>query len=400
MQLRISVPLDPDSGTDGLLDSLPARPAVFALFPAETNLQSQPYLSRTRDLRRRLARLLGKPVTSSKRLNLREVARRIDYQRVGSNFEAQWLLYLLNRHHYPRHYRHRLRLKPPSLLKVNLTNRFPRCYPTRRLANDGSLYYGPFPSTLAAERFASAFLDLFKIRRCVDDLNPDPSHPGCIYSQMRMCLAPCFAGCTDAEYQQELTRVVSFLDSEGRTLVRSLEAERGLASESTEFEHAAKLHRNLEKVHEVLRLRPGLVRRVSELHALVMQSGAEPRSVVFFRVSAGQVRGPATLSLDDKVSSPVPLDEQLHSLLEALVAKSDLASGSNSADGGRDTETPGERSKSQAPPWEPLALLARWYYSSFREGELLMLPPNQEIPHARLIRICRKLVEAQAALRL
>jgi hypothetical protein len=34
-------------------------------------------------------------------------------------------------------------------------------------------------------------LDFFKMRRCVDDLNPDPKFPGCIYSEMKMCLAPC-----------------------------------------------------------------------------------------------------------------------------------------------------------------------------------------------------------------
>ena len=44
------------------------------------------------------------------------------------------------------------------------------------------------------------------------------------------------------------------------------------------------------------------------------------------------------------------------------------------------------------PPWEHLSLLARWYYSSFRQGELVMLNSNQTIPHSRLIRICRKVL--------
>ena len=44
------------------------------------------------------------------------------------------------------------------------------------------------------------------------------------------------------------------------------------------------------------------------------------------------------------------------------------------------------------PPWEHLSLLARWYYSSFRQGELVMLNPDQTIPHSRLIRICRKVL--------
>jgi len=317
-------------------------------------------------------------------LSLRGVTRRISYQRVGSSFEARWLLYQLNKHYYPQAYRQRLRLRPPALLKVNLRNRFPRCYPTRRPSKDGSLYYGPFPSRVAAEHFAAEFLDLFKIRRCVEDLNPDPSHPGCIYSQMQMCLAPCFQGCTDGEYQDELHRVTSFLDSEGQTLVRILQAEREQASDQLEFEQAAKTHRRIEKVHEVLRLKPGLVRNLSDLHALILQRGAEPKSVAFFRIVAGELRGPVSLLLDEKVASPVPLDQQLRDLLDKLAP----TTGAYETMG---TNGPASRPR-KVPPWEHLALLARWYYSSFREGELVMLPPSRSIPHARLIRLCRKII--------
>jgi excinuclease UvrABC nuclease subunit len=291
---------------------------------------------------------------------------------VGSVFEAQWILYLLQKHHYPRTYRQRLRLKPPAWLKVNLANRFPRCYPSRQLIRDGSVYYGPFPSFAAAERFGAEFLDFFKARRCPDELDPNPAHPGCIYSQMRMCLAPCFGGCTDDEYQQEVARVVAFLDADGQALLRGLEAERAQASEVLDFEEAARIHHRMERVREVLWLKPGLVRNVRELHAIVVLSGAEPKSVAFFRLSAGELRGPAPLSLDENVPSPVPLDEQLHALLESLAVPKTEAL--------------------QLPPWEPLALLARWYYSTFRDGEILMLPPSQEIPHARLIRLCRKVL--------
>jgi excinuclease UvrABC nuclease subunit len=284
----------------------------------------------------------------------------------------------LNKHYYPRQYRERLRVKPPTLLKLNLKNRFPRCYPTRRMVNDTSRYYGPFPSQVAAERFAGEFLDLFKIRRCVEDLNPDPSHPGCIYSQLHMCLAPCFAGCTDTEYQGEVQRVVEFLDSQGQSLHRSLEAERAQASESLDFEHASKTHRRIEKLDELLRHGPDLLRNVRDLHAVVVLKGSETKSVVFFRVMGGEIRGPAALSLDENVSTPVPLDRQIRELMESLAA-------------GKEGKDP-----PPLPPWEHLSLLARWYYSSFREGELVLLNPAQAMPHARLIRVCRKLLAADA----
>jgi excinuclease ABC subunit C len=378
MHLRFSTEFDAGAEPKVFFEAFSSRPAVFALFPAPREGSiSTPYLGRTRDLRRRLARLLSPMRRSSRMLNLRELTARIEYEPVGSAFEGLWRLFHLNKHYFPRQYRDRLRLRPPVLLKLNLRNRFPRCYPTRRLANDNSLYYGPFPAQLAAERFGAEFLDFFKIRRCVEDLDPDPSHPGCIYSQLHMCLAPCFGGCTDSAYQAEVQRVIEFLDTDGRSLLRSLEVERTQASESLEFEQAAKTHRRMEKVNELLRQRPDLVRNLRVLHAVIVLRGAEAKSVVFFRVIGGEIRGPAALSLDENVPTPTPLDRQLHDLLQSLSAAR------------------GEADPQALPPWEHLSLLARWYYSSFREGELVMLSPNQVMPHARLIRVCRKLLTAE-----
>jgi excinuclease ABC subunit C len=380
MHLHSSTDFDARAESKPFFESLSSRPAVFALFPSSRDGRaSAPYLGRTRDLRRRLTRLLSPQRAGSRMLNLRQLTSRIEYQMVGSAFEGLWLIYLLHRHYFPRQYRERLRLKSPALLKLKMRNRFPRCYPTGRLVDDGSLYYGPFQSPLAAERFAGEFLDFFKIRRCVEDLDPDPSHPGCIYSQLHMCLAPCFAGCTDDEYKGEVKSVVEFLDTHGNSLLRSLEAERIQASESLEFEQAQKIHRRIEKVHELLRQRPDLARNLRDLHAVIVLKGAEPKSVAFFRVMAGEIRGPASLSLDENIPAPTPLDQQLHNLLVSLSGE---------------TNRPAPPA---LPPWEHLSLLARWYYSSFREGELVMLNPNQAMPHARLIRVCRKVLAVEVA---
>ncbi len=421
MNLQFSALFDKDNTSESFFDSFPSRPAVFAFFPSDSSSDPQPYLGRTRDLRRRLRRLLSPKREGSRMFSLRAFARRVEWQIVGSAFESQWLSYLLNRQYYPHHYRARLRLKPPALLKLNLRNRFPRCYATHRLLKDGSYYYGPFPTQVAAEHFGAEFLDLFKIRRCVEELDPNPSHPGCMYSEMKMCLAPCFVGCTDEEYKTEVGRVVEFLDGQGQPLLRSLATERSLASQALEFEQAAKVHSKLEKVNATLRQKPELVRNLLELHALVMQKGAEEKSVLFFRVWRGELRGPVTLSLDENVPSPLPLDRQLHSLLDSLAGdpssanraadapSSPLAYPLQSASTGEQAKRPPDPPLSSAvnpgpsrrtgaepapivPPWEHLSLLARWYYSSFREGELVMLNSEQTIPHTRLIRICRKLL--------
>jgi excinuclease ABC subunit C len=380
MHLRYRIPFAAQNTSDEWLADLPNRLAVFALFPAARHgVAALPYIGRTNDLRRRLTRLLSTPRQNSRLLNLREITDHIEYDSVGSAFEATWLLYKLNRHFYARQYRERMRLKPPAMLKLKMKNRFPRCYPTRRIIKDGSTYYGPFASMAFAERFAGEFLDFFKIRRCVEELTPDPSHPGCIYSQLHMCLAPCFGGCTDGEYESEVQRVVQFLDSQGTSLMRSFESERAQASEQMEFEQASKIHQKIEKLNDLMRQRSDLARNIRDLQAVMVLPAAGPKEVVFFRLTNGEIHGPATLSLDENVSNPMPLDRQLQDLMAGL--------GTDGA----------PKSHADAPPWEHLTLLARWYYSSFRQGEIVMLSPDQAIPDSRLIRLCRKIVVGASA---
>ena len=373
MKLENSLEFDPKAESETFFDQFEHRAAVFALFPdPDTIPGAPPYLGRTQDLHRRLKRVLRKPEGNSRLLNLREITHALEYQYAGSGFEMQWLVYHLNRHYYPRQYRARLRLRPTALLKLNLRNRFPRLYPTRRISNEGSIYYGPFPSRSVAERFAGEFLDLFKIRRCVEDLDPDPAHPGCIYSQMHMCLAPCFRGCSDNEYQEEVRRVIECMATEGQSLERRLTAERDCASEELDFERAAQLHRKVEKLHDMLSLKPEPVRNINDLHAVLVLPGAQPKTISFFLMCSGKLRGPALLDLGENVSSPLSLDERFHGLFDELLRREDEVTAASS--------------------WEHLSLFAKWYYSSFRQGELIMLPAPSRIPHARLIRICRKIV--------
>ena len=78
---------------------LPAGAAVF-VFRGE----GEPYVSKTANLRKRLQRLLGPPAEQSKRLNLRDRVREIEFTMTGSDFESQFLLYRMQREMFPKTY--------------------------------------------------------------------------------------------------------------------------------------------------------------------------------------------------------------------------------------------------------------------------------------------------------
>ena len=355
----------PDHDTE-LFAGIPAASAVFLLRGEDA--QAEPYISKTANLRRRLQRLLGPPTEHTKRLNLRERVRWIEYSAAGSDFESGFLLYRLLRQHFPQTYADRLRLRFAPLVKLHLDNRYPRASITTRLGrlSRRSLYYGPFLSRTIAEKFANDALDFFKMRRCVEDLNPDPKFPGCIYSEMKMCLAPCFKGCTDEEYATEVGRVQAFFDSGGESLVREISAQRDQASTDLDFENAATLHARLDKLRPLLAQLPEIVHRLDRLSGVVVQPCAEPGAVAFFKVTAGHLSGPVVF----------PIQSSEHTKSQSMESRVDQAL----------LQLPGAGVKTSLETMEHLALLKRWYYRSSRAGEVFFADEKGELPMRRLVR--------------
>src|SRR5216683_7715758 len=100
---------------ESFFQELPAAPAVFLL-----RGDGEPYVSKSANLRRRLTRLLGPPREQSKRLNLRDRVREIEFTPTGSDFESQFLLYQLLRNTFPKTYSARLRLRFAPLIKLHM----------------------------------------------------------------------------------------------------------------------------------------------------------------------------------------------------------------------------------------------------------------------------------------
>ena len=277
----------PDRDSE-LFAAVPASAAVFLLRGEDE--ASEPYVSKTSNLRRRLQRLLGLADGQTRKLNLRERVRWVEWTATGSDFEASFLLYQTLRREFPKTYDKRLRLRFAPLVKLILDNPYPRATVTTRISgSEGqrSQYFGPFATRVAAEKFANDALDLFKMRRCTFDLDPDPAFPGCIYSEMKMCLAPCFKGCTDEEYAAEVGRVQQFFETGGHSLVREIERQRDDASTNLDFEAAAALHTRLEKVKAARAQLPDIVRRLDELNGVMVQPSADRESVALFKIAGG-----------------------------------------------------------------------------------------------------------------
>ena len=394
--VTIRIEFHPDADAE-IFSAVAAAPAVFLLRGEDAN--SEPYVSKTANLRRRLQRLLSPPEEHTKRLNLRNRVRSIEYALTGSDFESGFVLYQILRAAFPKTYSNRLRLRFAPLVKLHLENEFPRASITTRLGRISgrplpgkNVYYGPFASRLAAEKFLNDALDFFKMRRCVDDLHPDPKFPGCVYSEMKMCLAPCFRGCTDDAYRAEVTQVENFLDSRGESLRRQMAVERDEASAKMEFETAAAVHARLDKLSPVLQQLPEFVHRIDQLHAVIVQKSLRPESVALFRVDAGAIAGPLEFPISaNEHTKSQPASQALpqslpHSLSQSSLRQSSLPQSMEARIQTVLASFPEAKPETAIECSEHLAILKRWCYRGTRAGEIFFADARGELPMRRLVR--------------
>src|SRR5580692_9255739 len=272
-------------------------------------------------------------------------------------------MYELARRYFPKTYIEHLKLRMPTYVKLVLNNEFPRSQLTTHISRNPSLYFGPFRSRASAERFESQFLDLFQMRRCQEDLAPSPEHPGCIYGEMGMCLRPCQQVVGPAEYNHEIERVLEFLRTDGHSLLDSIARSRDRLSEEMQFEDAARQHKRFEKVQEVLKLRDELACDIDRFHGVAIAPSVAPDSVDLWMVLAGHLQPAQRFSFEVEEGKPVSLDRKLRETFSALEP----------------------RALPVRERQECLALLARWYYSTWRDGEFVSFESFADAPYRKLV---------------
>jgi len=131
-------------------------------------------------------------------------------------------------------------------LKLTVNEPFPKCVITRRIQNDGALYFGPFLPAAMARKTIDLINRTFQLRTCDIEIDGKAPRP-CLEYHIKRCLGPCVKGlCTPAEYQEAVRDVRMLLEGRNTELADILEERMLHASEEMRYEVAAK-YRDLRK---------------------------------------------------------------------------------------------------------------------------------------------------------
>jgi excinuclease ABC subunit C len=218
---------------------------------------------------------------------------------------------------------------------------------------------------------------------------------------MKMCLAPCYQGCTDERYAEEGAAVESFFATRGESRLVKLRAERDAASANLEFESAAALHAQVQKVEAVRALAPELVRPMSKLRAVILQESASADKVAVFLFENGRLRGPEAFStIGMRIQNEQSGSSSLFAQPMALepVPESGVASpgSAKAARGVLEMRMETVLAKLEKQCEEPtatsrqghIALLKRWYYrpEAKRSGEIFFPDAEEHWPVKAILR--------------
>ena len=157
-------------------------------------------------------------------------------------------------------------------IKLTLKEPYPRVLLTRRIVDDGSLYFGPYLPASLARSTIKIINRHFLLRTCDLEIDGGLDRP-CLEHYIKRCLGPCVSGlCTQEQYSQAVLDVVLLLEGKNKRLIESLKKKMLRASEKQHYE-AAIFYRD--------RIR--LVQDLEEKQKVILGGGGEADIFAYYR---------------------------------------------------------------------------------------------------------------------
>jgi len=201
------------------------------------------YVGKAKSLKARLASYFsGRREVKTKLLVSKATS--LEWILTETEYEALLLENNLIKQHAPRY---NINLKDGKTYpSIRITNEeYPRVFRTRRIIDDGSRYFGPYPSADVIDRYLDMVRRLFPLRRCK---TMRKRQTPCMYYHIGRCSAPCAGKTTREEYLLQVERVATLLSGDSDALVESLKAEMDTAANSLQFEKAASLRDAIQAI--------------------------------------------------------------------------------------------------------------------------------------------------------
>ena len=229
------------------LQAVPESPGVYLFRDAKMQVI---YVGKALRLRDRLRQYFTPGYAETARVS--ELVRRatdFEFITTANEVEALVLENSLIKNYRPRF---NIRLKDDKnylYLKLPVTEAFPRVHYSRRVQNDGALYFGPYTSALSLRSTVKSIRQLLPFRTCSDEIFKQGKV--CLDFHIKRCPGPCERRIGSEDYKARINEVALFMEGRSDLLVRELEDRMLGAADKLDFENAARYRDQLQSIERI-----------------------------------------------------------------------------------------------------------------------------------------------------
>ncbi len=221
-----------------ILKTIPTDSGVYRYYDDKGEII---YVGKAKNLKRRVHSYFNKQQQSRKVNVLVSRIADIRFTVVNSEMEA-----LLLENNFIKQYKPRYNI----MLKDDKTypwiciknERFPRVFLTRKKVNDGSIYFGPYPSVMTAKTLLEMLRQLYPIRNCKLILRQENINNGhyrpCLEYHIGNCKAPCDGSIDEEDYNAMIYNVKKVIKGNIQEVLRDMKSQMMAYAAKLEFEQA------------------------------------------------------------------------------------------------------------------------------------------------------------------
>lgn len=281
---------------------LPLTPGVYIMKNPKEQII---YIGKAKALRNRVSQYFGAGNQHTPKVRrMVEQVQDFDYILTDSEYEALVLECSLIKQYMPKY---NILLKDDKGYHYVRVTKGPwsRISEAKQMAEDGSLYLGPYTSGWTVKQAVDEANKIFGLPTCSRRF-PQEIGKGrpCLNFFIKQCCAPCRGKISAEEYEDIVEEAVDFLKGGKPFSKKELTQRMEQAAENLEFEKAARLRDRIQAIERVSQKQKVVMSRVPVQDVIAMARVGEKAAVEVFRFTNGRLHDQESFLLGEIDTEP------------------------------------------------------------------------------------------------
>ncbi|UZO82134.1 excinuclease ABC subunit UvrC [Aquimarina sp. ERC-38] len=297
------------------IKTLPSGPGVYQYYDKDDRLL---YVGKAKNIKKRVTSYFTKKHDSRRISVMVKKIKTIKHINVETETDALLLENNLIKKHQPG-FNVMLRDDKTYPWICIKNERFPRVFPTRRVIQDGSEYFGPYTSFKTVNTLLDLIKGLYQLRTCNYDLSEEKIQAGrykiCLEYHLQNCKGPCEAKQSEKEYHENVEAIRQIIKGNFKDSLQHFKVKMAEHAEAMEFEEAQRIKDKMQVLQKYQAKSTIVNPKISNVDVFSIISDESFGYVNFLQLSYGSIIRSHTTEIKKK------LEESDRELLELSIVE-------------------------------------------------------------------------------